>query len=319
MRIAVPYEDGHIFQHFGRTQQFKIYDTDGSTVLHAEVMSTDGVMHEALAVVLAGNGVDVLVCGGLGAGAMSTLQEAGIRVVSGASGDADTAVAAFLDGSLRSEGVNCNHDEDNAEEYRGCSDDCEGGCCGGRGNIASCDCGGDSCGCGGCGDDESCGCGDDCEGGCCGSCGHYEPDFDGPNIGKTVRVHYEGTLDDGTCFDSSYERNEPLSFVCGSGRMIHGFDKAVALMNTGDIINIHLTPDEAYGEADPSAIMKMPIANLPGSEEIGVGEHVYLSAPDGQSFPVTVVAKDETYITFDANHELAGKALNFKIELLDVE
>ena len=282
MRIAVPYEDG-------------------------------------LAVVLAGNGVDVLVCGGLGAGAMSALQEAGIRVVSGASGDADTAVAAFLDGSLRSEGVNCNHDEDNAEEYRGCSDDCEGGCCGGRGNIASCDCGGDSCGCGGCGDDESCGCGDDCEGGCCGSCGHYEPDFDGPNIGKTVHVHYEGTLDDGTCFDSSYERNEPLSFVCGSGRMIHGFDKAVALMNAGDIINIHLTPDEAYGEADPSAIMKMPIANLPGSEEIGVGEHVYLSAPDGQSFPVTVVAKDETYITFDANHELAGKALNFKIELLDVE
>ena len=72
--------------------------------------------------------------------------------------------------------------------------------------------------------------------------------------------------------------------------MIHGFDKAVARMNTGDIINIHLTPDEAYGEADPSAIMKMPIANLPGSEEI-----------------------------FDANHELAGKALNFKIELLDVE
>lgn len=288
MRIAVPYEDGRIFQHFGRTQQFKIYDTDGSTVLHAEVMSTDGVMHEALAVVLAGNGVDVLVCGGLGAGAMSALQEAGIRVVSGASGDADTAVAAFLDGSLRSEGVNCNHDEDDAEEYRGCSDDCEG----------------------------SCGCGDDCEGGCC---GHYEPDFDGPNIGKTVRVHYEGTLDDGTCFDSSYERNEPLSFVCGSGRMIHGFDKAVALMNAGDIINIHLTPDEAYGEADPSAIMKMPIANLPGSEEIGVGEHVYLSAPDGQSFPVTVVAKDETYITFDANHELAGKALNFKIELLDVE
>ena len=281
MRIAVPYEDGRIFQHFGRTQQFKIYDTDDSTVLHAEVMSTDGVMHEALAVVLAGNGVDVLVCGGLGAGAMSALQEAGILVISGASGDADTAVAAFLDGSLRSEGVNCNHDEDDAEEYRGC--------------------------------------GDDCEGGCCGSCGHYEPDFDGPNIGKTVHVHYEGTLDDGTCFDSSYERNEPLSFVCGSGRMIHGFDKAVALMNAGDIINIHLTPDEAYGEADPSAIMKMPIANLPGSEEIGVGEHVYLSAPDGQSFPVTVVAKDETYITFDANHELAGKALNFKIELLDVE
>ncbi len=229
-----------------------------------------------------------LVCGGLGAGAMSALQEAGIRVVSGASGDADTAVAAFLDGSLRSEGVNCNHDEDDAEEYRGCSDDCEGGC--GDDCESGCCGGGDSCGCG---DDESCGCDADCEGGCCGGCGHYEPDFDGPNIGKTVRVHYEGTLDDGTCFDSSYERNEPL--------------------------NIHLTPDEAYGEADPSAIMKMPIANLPGSEEIGVGEHVYLSAPDGQSFPVTVVAKDETYITFDANHELAGKALNFKIELLDVE
>ena len=308
MRIAVPYEDGRIFRHFGRTQQFKIYDTDDSTVLHAEVMGTDGVSHEALAVVLAGNGVDVLICGGLGDGAMSALQEAGIRVVSGASGDADAAVAAFLDGSLRSEGVNCNHDEDDAEESRGCSDD------------ESCSCGGcsgdESCGCSG---EDSCGCGDDYEGGCCGGCGHYEPDFDGPNIGKTVRVHYEGTLDDGTCFDSSYERNEPLSFVCGSGRMIHGFDKAVALMHAGDVINIHLTPEEAYGEADPAAIITMPIANLPGSEEIGIGEHVYLSAPDGQSFPVTVVTKDETNITFDANHELAGKALNFKIELLDVE
>lgn len=311
MRIAVPYEDGRIFRHFGRTQQFKIYDTDDSTVLHAEVMGTDGVSHEALAVVLAGNGVDVLICGGLGDGAMSALQEAGIRVVSGASGDADTAVAAFLDGSLRSEGVNCSHDEDDAEESRGCSDEdfCGCGGCSDEG----------SCGCGDCSGEDSCGCGDDCESGGCGGCGHYEPDFDGPNIGKTVRVHYEGTLDDGTCFDSSYERNEPLSFVCGSGRMIHGFDKAVALMHAGDVINIHLTPEEAYGEADPAAIITMPIANLPGSEEIGIGEHVYLSAPDGQSFPVTVVAKDETNITFDANHELAGKALNFKIELLDVE
>ena len=314
MRIAVPYEDGRIFRHFGRTQQFKIYDTDDSAVLHAEVMGTDGVSHEALAVVLAGNGVDVLICGGLGDGAMSALQEAGIRVVSGASGDADAAVAAFLDGSLRSEGVNCSHDEDDAEQSRGCSDEDSCGC-GGCSSEDSCGCGGcsgeDSCGCGGCSSEDSCGCG--------GGCGHYEPDFDGPNIGKTVRVHYEGTLDDGTCFDSSYERNEPLSFVCGSGRMIHGFDKAVALMHAGDVINIHLTPEEAYGEADPAAIITMPIANLPGSEEIGIGEHVYLSAPDGQSFPVTVVAKDETNITFDANHELAGKALNFKIELLDVE
>ncbi len=177
---------------------------------------------------------------------------------------------------------------------------------------------------GGCGDGyEDGGC--DCDGGCseggCGGCGggcHYEPDFEGPNVGKTCRTHYKGTFNDGSVFDSSYDRGEPLEFVCGSGMMIHGFDKAVATMNVGDVIDIHLTPDEAYGEADPSAIISMEISRLPGSEELKVDERVYLQDMYGRPVPVKVIAKDATNITFDANHEMAGKELNFQIELVEV-
>ena len=114
-------------------------------------------------------------------------------------------------------------------------------------------------------------------------------------------------------------RGEPLEFVCGAGQMIHGYDKAVATMEVGQTINIHLMPEEAYGMPDPRAIFTLEIAQLPGSEDLEVGAHAYLTNQYGQPFPVTVTEKTETNITFDANHEMAGKELNFQIELVEVK
>ena len=141
----------------------------------------------------------------------------------------------------------------------------------------------------------------------------------GQNVGKTCRTHYRGTFNDGTQFDSSYDRGEPLEFVCGAGQMIKGFDAAVADMEVGEVKEIHLMPEEAYGMPDPNAILELEIAKLPGSEELQVGQQVYLTNQMGQPFLVKVIAKDEVNITFDANHEMAGKELNFKIELVEVK
>ena len=297
MRIAVTYEDGLVFQHFGKTKEFKIYEVDGNEIDNCELITTDGEGHEALAPLLSDYDIDVVICGGLGDGAKNALAEEGIHVISGASGDANQAVKDFLAGNLTSEGVNCNHHEDGG---------CDEGC--------------------GCGSDEGCGCGSDegC-GGCANGCGGcMDPKsrpiiFEGPNAGKIVSVHYTGTLDDGTKFDSSYDRNEPLQFVCGTGMMIAGFDKAVVEMAIGETKEIHLLPEEAYGERDPKAILKVEQSEIPGSEKLSIGDHIVLSNSYGQRFPVVVSEKDDTMITFDANHELAGKALNFKIELVSIE
>ena len=137
-------------------------------------------------------------------------------------------------------------------------------------------------------------------------------------MGKTVRTYYRGTFNNGVQFDSSYDRGEPLEFVCGAGMMIPGFDAAVAEMEVGQTVQVHLEPSEAYGEADPDAIFTIEIARLPGAEDLSVGQQVYLQDAYGQPVPVTVAARDESTITFDANHEMAGKELNFTIELVEI-
>ena len=101
--------------------------------------------------------------------------------------------------------------------------------------------------------------------------------------------------------------------------MIRGFDQAVANMEVGETVDIHLMPEEAYGDVDPNAFITVEIAELPGSEELNVGERVALQDMYGRPIPVRVDAKDEKTITFDANHEMAGKELNFTIELLEIK
>ena len=284
MKIAVTYDNGNIFQHFGKTETFKVYEVEDNKVVSSEVIGSNGEGHGALAGLLAGQNVDVLICGGIGGGAQTALAEAGVELCSGAQGDADQAVEAYLKGELVSRGATCDHHHHH-EEGHSCGDHEEGHSCG-----------------------SSCG----------GGCGSHTT-MEGKNVGKKCRTHYKGTFNDGTQFDSSYDRGEPLEFVCGAGQMIKGFDAAVADMEVGQVVDIHLMPEEAYGMPNPEAIFTVEIAELPGSEDLEVGQQVYLSNQYGQPFPVKVTAKKETTITFDANHEMAGKELNFKIELLDVE
>ena len=139
------------------------------------------------------------------------------------------------------------------------------------------------------------------------------------NESKRCKVHYTGTFNDGTKFDSSYDRGEPLEFVCGAGMMTKGFDEAVKNMNIGEIVDVHLMPEEAYGMPDAANVITVAFEDMPGSENLEIGNQVYLTTPYGQQFPVKVVDKDKETITFDANHEMAGKELNFKIELLSAE
>ena len=104
------------------------------------------------------------------------------------------------------------------------------------------------------------------------------------NTGKKVKVHYTGTLDDGTKFDSSYDRGQTLDFTCMAGQMIPGFDKAVKDMEPGQTVNIRLAPEEAYGERDPRNVIKAPIiAALPGVESVRVAfmtERLVIQAPE---------------------------------------
>ena len=271
MRIAVTYENGQIFQHFGHTEEFKVYEVEDGKIVKSEIIGSNGSGHGALASLLNDRGIDVLICGGIGGGAQKALSERGIELCAGQSGDVDEAVEAYLRGELVNTGANCSH------------------------HGADHDCGDHDC------DHDSC---------------HSGPQ--GKNVGKKCRTHYRGTFNDGTQFDSSYDRGEPLEFVCGAGQMIPGFDAAVADMDVGQIVDVHLMPSEAYGEVDPSAIFTVEIARLPGAEGVSIGQQVYLQDQYGRPFPVKIAAKDESTITFDANHEMAGKELNFRIELVEV-
>lgn len=121
MRIAVTYENGQIFQHFGHTEQFKIYEAEDGKVVKEEVVDTNGSGHGALAGFLKENGVDTLICGGIGGGARNALAEAGIRLFPGAAGDADAQVASFLSGNLNyNPDTMCNHHHH--EEGHTCGD-----------------------------------------------------------------------------------------------------------------------------------------------------------------------------------------------------
>ena len=90
-------------------------------------------------------------------------------------------------------------------------------------------------------------------------------------------------------------------------------------MDPGQVVDVHLMPEEAYGMPDPGAFLTIEVRELPGAEELSVGEQVYLQSPNGQPFPVKVAAREGSTITFDANHEMAGKELNFRIELVEVK
>ena len=122
MRIAVTYENGEIFQHFGHTQFFKVYDVEDGKIISAEVVDTNGSGHGALAGLLNSLNANVLICGGIGGGAQMALKMAGIELFGGVSGDADKAVEEYVAGKLSyNPDVKCNH-HDHHEENHACGD-----------------------------------------------------------------------------------------------------------------------------------------------------------------------------------------------------
>ena len=123
MNIAVTYKDGEVFQHFGHTEQFKIYTVEDGKILSAQVLDTNGSGHGALAGLLSALGIDMLICGGIGGGAQAALAQAGIALYGGVSGSADAAVEAFLAGQLAfNPNVQCNHHDHHHGEGQVCGD-----------------------------------------------------------------------------------------------------------------------------------------------------------------------------------------------------
>lgn len=123
MRIAVTYANEEIFQHFGHTEQFKVYDVENGAIVASQVIDTNGNGHGALAGVLSALNADVLICGGIGGGAQMALAAAGIKLYGGVSGNADAVVKAFLDGKLDyNPNVQCNHHDHHHGEDHVCSD-----------------------------------------------------------------------------------------------------------------------------------------------------------------------------------------------------
>ena len=135
--------------------------------------------------------------------------------------------------------------------------------------------------------------------------------------GDTVKVHYTGTLTDGTVFDTSEER-EPLEFTLGQGQLIPGFEKAVVGMNVGDSTEVEIPSDDAYGESREDLVISVPKDQLPDDVEPQVGMQLQVNQQDGQPIPVRITDVGEENLTLDANHPLAGQDLKFEIELVEV-
>lgn len=135
--------------------------------------------------------------------------------------------------------------------------------------------------------------------------------------GDTVKIHYTGTLEDGTQFDSSQGR-DPLEFQLGSGQVIPGFDKAVDGMAVGEEKSVTIDAADAYGDHNPQMVQEVPKTALPENLEPQEGMALQAQGQDGQPINLTVTEVGEETITVDANHPLAGKNLNFQIELVAI-
>jgi peptidylprolyl isomerase len=141
-----------------------------------------------------------------------------------------------------------------------------------------------------------------------------------PDYGQTAVVHYTGTLDDGTVFDST-NGNEPLTYEVGSGMLIHGFDEAVRLMSEGQQLSVRITAADAFGTYSKDRVEDIPLYSLLSAVQTPeVGKTYYIVPKDrhGAAYPIKILAIENGIATVDYNHPLAGKDLNFMIELLDI-
>ncbi len=135
--------------------------------------------------------------------------------------------------------------------------------------------------------------------------------------GDTIKIHYHGTLSDGSIFDSSKQR-EPLEFEVGSGMVIPGFDDGVMNMKVGDVKTIHIPFTEAYGSVQAEMIIDFPRNQFPEDMQPEAGMQLQMSDKSEQNFPVVVVSATDEVVKLDANHPLAGKDLTFELELIEI-
>ena len=136
--------------------------------------------------------------------------------------------------------------------------------------------------------------------------------------GDTVAVHYKGTLEDGSIFDSS-EGDQPIEFTIGAHEVIDGFETAVIGMSAGDRKTEAIPPENAYGNHEEELVFHVPRSSMQPGLEISPGDFVRVTLPDGQTAPMQVLEIDEEAVTLDANHPLAGKTLTFELELVEIK
>lgn len=135
--------------------------------------------------------------------------------------------------------------------------------------------------------------------------------------GDTVKVHYTGKLKDGSVFDSS-ENRDPLQVTLGKGEVIPGFEEALMGMNVGESKTAEIPADKAYGSRRPDLVVNVQRDRMPPDLEPEVGQYLRVEAGGGQQMRVLVTAVEESVVTLDGNHPLAGEDLTFDIELVEV-
>ncbi len=135
--------------------------------------------------------------------------------------------------------------------------------------------------------------------------------------GDSVKVHYTGTLKDGTVFDSSRDR-EPLEFTLGSGMLIPGFEAAVVGMTVGDSTKVTIAPENAYGDVNEELVLTVPMEQVPSHITPEAGMMLQLQTEDGGAMEVVITSVSDDGIVLDANHPLAGQELTFDIEIVEI-
>ena len=138
-------------------------------------------------------------------------------------------------------------------------------------------------------------------------------------LGSKVKVHYIGTLKDGEEFDNSIKREEPLEMIIGEGKVLKDFENTVRTMSVGDKKSVKISSENAYGDVNPDAILKTPRNEFPEGFRFIIDERIQGNTKSGKPASATIREVTTTEVTLDMNHPLAGKDLNFEIELLEIE
>ena len=136
--------------------------------------------------------------------------------------------------------------------------------------------------------------------------------------GYYVKVEYTGTLEDGSLFDSTEEQGSPLEFQVGANQVIEGFEKAIVEMDLNQEKEITLKPADAYGEYKDDMKREIPKENMP-ADDLEVGMTLMATLPTGMQVPVTIMDITDKHVEIDLNHPLAGKALNFKLKVVEIK